>query len=33
MHLMQKRQRAVKAGAVDRTAAEPFSALAAYSPR
>jgi hypothetical protein len=32
MYLMQKRRRVVKAGAVDRTAAEQFSALAAYSP-
>jgi hypothetical protein len=30
---MQKRPRGVKVGAVDRTAAEPFSALAASSPR
>jgi hypothetical protein len=33
VHMMQKRQWVVKAGEVDRTAAEQFYALAAYSPR
>jgi hypothetical protein len=32
MHMMQKRQTVVKAGEVERTVAEPFYSLAAYSP-
>jgi hypothetical protein len=32
MHMIQKRQRVVKAGEEDRTAAEQFYALAASSP-
>jgi hypothetical protein len=32
MHMMKKRQRVVKAGEVDRTAAEQVYALAASSP-
>jgi hypothetical protein len=32
MHMIQKRGRVVKAGEENRTAAEPFYGLAAYSP-
>jgi hypothetical protein len=32
MHMIQKRQRVVKAGAEDRTAVEQFYAMAASSP-